>query len=290
MGTVGNIAAILNMKPSVILGVPSYVYHVLRRAKEEGCRLDFVKKIVLGASRITRPFKTKLTELLTGMGASDVTVFGTYGFTEARSAWAECPTPPDVSSGYFLYPDKEIFEVIDPRTGEVQKEGEDGELVYTSLDSRGSSVIRYRTGDYVRGGMTYEPSPYSNLKVPRISSDITRLSNVKSLQLSKVKGCLVNLNYFAAILSSHAGLQEWQLEIRKRNDDPFDMDELVLYLCAREESDPSHLQEVIIEKIRSATEVSPNAIHFISLTEMVDRLELESANKVKRIIDRRPQS
>ena len=98
--------------------------------------------------------------MLNAQGARNVYIFGTYGFTEARTAWAECPTENHLSSGYHLYPDKEIFEIIDPATGEVKDDDEDGELVYTSLDSRASVMLRYRTGDIVKGGITHEPCPY----------------------------------------------------------------------------------------------------------------------------------
>jgi phenylacetate-CoA ligase len=290
MGTDGNIAAILKMKPSVIMGVPSYVYHVLRLAKNQGCKLDFVKKVVLGAARISEGFKIKLAGMLEAQGARDVSVFGTYGFTEARSAWAECPTSNDVSSGYHLYPDKEIFEVIDPATEEVQGEGKDGELVYTAIDARGSAVLRYRTGDFVRGGITYEPCPYCQRTVPRISSEITRLSDVKDLQLSKIKGSLVNLNNFTSVLSEIHLIDEWQIELKKKDNDPFEIDEVDIYACVKKDCDKAQLEAEIKKKMLLATEVTPNAVHFISLEEMVNRLELEFANKAKRIVDKRPET
>ncbi len=289
MGTEGNINAILKMKPSVILGVPSYVYHLLRTAKEKSRDLSFVKTVVLGASRITIPFKKKLAESLESMGAKNVSVIGTYGFTEARCAWAECPTSLDVSSGYHLYPDKEIFEVIDPKTGEVKEEGEDGELVYTSLDARGSCVLRYRTGDFVKGGITSEPCPYCQKNVPRISSDITRLSDIKDLQLTKIKGTLVNLDNFAACLSEFMNIEEWQIEIGKKNNDPFEIDELVVYATPKGAYDRTSLEENIKKKIMAATEVTPNRVQFVELPEMIKRLELETANKEKRIVDKRPK-
>lgn len=289
MGTEGNIAAIEKMKPSVILGVPSYIYHVMRVAKEKGCQMPYVKKIVLGASRITEGFKMKLAELLHSMGAKDVCVFGTYGFTEARCAWAESPTALDQSSGYHLYPDKEIFEIVDPETGEVKGEGEDGELVYTSLDSRGSVMLRYRTGDFVKGGIVYSPSPHSKLAVPRISSDITRLSDVKDLQLSKIKGALVNLNAFAAVLSDVEMVEEWQIEIRKKDNDPYEVDELVVYVCPNKDCNKAQLKEEIKKEIMIATEVTPNDVEFIAMPEMVSRLQIETANKEKRIVDSRPK-
>jgi phenylacetate-CoA ligase len=289
MSTDGNIGAILKMNPSVIIGVPSYVYHVLREAKDKGLRMASVKKVVLGASKVEPGFKQKLNELLVSMGASGVSIFGTYGFTEARAAWAECPTSLDVSSGYHLYPDKEIFEIIDPETQEVKGEGEDGELVYTSLDSRCSSVLRYRTGDFVKGGITYEPCPYCKRRVPRLSSVITRLSDVKDLHLSKIKGALVNLGHFSEIMSSCPQVDEWQVELRKKNNDPYDVDEMVIYVSTTEGADQKELCDMIKRKMLEATEVTPNAIQFIPRPEMVKRLEIETANKEKRILDTRPK-
>jgi len=287
MSSEGSVAALLKMKPAVIVGVPSYVYHVLRLAKDKNCDMSFVKKVVLGAARVSDMFKIRLAGLLNSMGASHVSVFGTYGFTEARSAWVECPTKPEVSSGYHLYPDKEIFEIIDPETGEVKKDNEDGELVYTSLDSRGSVVIRYRTGDFVKGGITHEPCPYCKMTVPRISSDITRLSDVKDLKLSKIKGTLVNLSHFISVINDFDQIIEWQIEIRKKDNDPFEVDELVVYVCAKDGISKDALGEELRKKVLLATEVAPNEIIFLSLAEIVKRLELETASKEKRIIDAR---
>ena len=289
MGTDGNISALLKMKPSVVLGVPSYVYHVLREAKERNCKINFIKKVVLGAARLGEGFKEKVAELLKSMGAEDVSVFGTYGFTESRCAWAECPTSIDIASGYHLYPDKEIFEIIDPKTGDVKGEGEDGELVYTSIDARGSVVLRYRTGDFVKGGITTEPCPHCQRQVPRISSDITRLSDIKDFQLSKIKGALVDLNHFTSVLSEIKTIDEWQIELCKKNNDPFEVDQIVVYLCPTSDCDRQQVEKEIKKKILLATEVTPNEIHFIGLQEMVGRLELEVANKAKRIIDTRPK-
>lgn len=290
MGTEGNIGTLLKMKPTVIIGVPSYVYHVIRSAKEKNIRLDSVKKVVLGAAKIEEGFKQKLAELLESMGATGVSIFGTYGFTEARTAWAECPTSLDVSSGYHLYPDKEIFEIVDPETGEQKKEGEDGELVYTSLDSRASAMLRYRTGDFVKGGITYEPCPHCRRRVPRISSDITRLSNLKDLQLSKIKGTLVNMNLFASIFSDIKEIEEWQLEIKKRNNDPYDCDEFLVYLAVSNGIHREALAERVKRAICAQTEITPNAVQFLNLEEIIKRLELETANKEKRILDTRPKS
>ena len=289
LGTEGNLMAIGRVKPSAILGVPSYIYHLIRNAQEKGQDLSFLKKIVLGAGKVTVSYKQKIAEMLTTQGAKDVRIFGTYGFTEARSAWSECPAENHLSSGYHLYPDKEIFEINDPETGALKGLGEDGEIVYTSIDSRASVVLRYRTGDFVKGGIVHEPCPYCGRQTLRLASDISRLSDSKDLQLSKVKGTLVNLNHFGTVLNDIPEVDEWQIEIRKHNNDPYEVDEVVVYITPKASTTQESCAAMIKDKIIGATEVAPNEIKFIPLNEMVKRLELETANKEKRILDVRPK-
>ncbi len=289
MGTEGNLTAMMRSKPSVVLGVPSYIYHMVRFAQERKYDLSFIKKIVLGASKVTVGYKQKLAGMLEACGVKQVLIFGTYGFTEARTAWAECPTENHLSSGYHLYPDKEIFEVIDPATGEVKGDGEDGELVYTPIDARASVVLRYRTGDLVKGGITHGQCPYCGRVTLRMSSDISRLSDVKDLNLSKIKGVLVNMDHFAGVLNDIPGIDEWQIEIRKHNNDPYDSDELVVYVTPKKDINEATFPDFLKDKLMGATELAPNEIKFVPLPEMLKRLELETSNKEKRILDTRPK-
>lgn len=289
MGTQGNIEAILKVKPDIVIGVPGYIYHLVRSARQVNKDFGFIKKIILGASAVPPGFKEKLSSMLIEMGRPEgVQVIGTYGFTEAKCAWGECPTDIGVSSGYHTYPDKEIFEVIDPATGEVKGEGEDGELVYTSIDSRGSCVLRYRTGDLVKGGVVYSPCPYCKRTIPRISSGIYRASNIKNLQLSKVKGTLVNLNTFGAILEAEKGIEEWQVELRKKDNDPYEVDELLLYLSLSADTEQENFKKILCDKILSLTEITPNAIIILPHQEMLKQVEIEISHKVKRFVDKRP--
>lgn len=288
MGTEGNIRALLKIKPQFLIGVPSFVYHILKTARAEKQDMSFLNRIILGASPVPTGFKLKIAELLKEMGATDVRVFGTYGFTEARCAWAECPTDINVSSGYHTYPDKEVFEVIDPDTGEVKGEGEDGELVYTGIDARGTCVLRYRTGDLVEGGIIYSPCPHCGMTVPRISSKLSRASNIKNIQLSKIKGSLVNLNDLERLLDNKPEINDWQIEIAKKNDDPFEVDELALYVCLFENVDKDSFSRALNEEVLALIEVSFNRILYVSHKEITEKIEIESAVKAKKIVDKRP--
>ncbi|HRS96962.1 MAG TPA: phenylacetate--CoA ligase, partial [Smithella sp.] len=52
--------------------------------------------------------------------------------------------------GMHIFEDHFIVETINPKTGEVLPEGEEGELVFTSLTKEANPLIRYRTGDISR--------------------------------------------------------------------------------------------------------------------------------------------
>lgn len=289
MGSYGDLRAISRLRAEALIGVPGYVYHLLRRAAAEGYDLSSIKVVVLGAERVPPGMKDKICELLSGMGAKAVQVFGTYGFTEARMAFAECPTPDSRYTGYHLYPDLAIFEVVDPETGEVLPEGSDGELVFTPLQSRASCVFRYRTGDLVRGGIQYDPCPHCGRTVPRISSDLTRQSSLTDLQLLKVKGTLVNLEDCAMLLSGIREVEEWQIELRKKDDDPMEVDELIVHLAVRDGEPREATASRVREEFRVRLEVAPNRVEFLELEAMLRKIGMETEMKEKRFVDARPK-
>ncbi|MCU0867299.1 MAG: phenylacetate--CoA ligase family protein, partial [Planctomycetes bacterium] len=223
------------------------------------------------------------------VGARNVRIFGTYGFTEARMAFAECPTKDNAYTGYHLYPDLAIFEVIDPVTGEVLPEGHDGELVFTPLNARASTVFRYRTGDRVRGGLRWDPCPHCGRTVPRISSDLTRESSLKDLQLLKVKGTLVNLEDCAVLLGSMPEVEEWQIELRKKDDDPLEVDELIVHLALKSGTDELRTAATVRDLFHTRLELTPNQVKFLGLESMLRQIGMETEMKERRFVDQRPK-
>ncbi len=290
MGSTGDLRAIGRLRADALIGVPGYVYHLLRRAVADGVDLSSIRCVVLGAEKVPPGLKGKITALLAETGAHDVRVFGTYGFTEARMAWAECPTANNDYTGYHLYPDLGIFEVVDPETGEVMPDGEDGELVFTPLNARASTVFRYRTGDRVKGGLQYEPCPHCGRTVPRISSDLSRESNLKDLQLLKVKGTLVNLEDCAMLLGDMPEVEEWQIELRKKDNDPHEVDEMVVHLAVKSGCVESDAADRVQDLFKSRLEISPNEVEFLGLDSMLRKIGMETEMKEKRFLDARPQA
>ncbi|MEZ5990130.1 MAG: AMP-binding protein [Planctomycetota bacterium] len=286
-GTEGNLRALERMQPEAVVGVPGYLYHMLREARARDMRLPQLRRVVLGADAVPPGFKAKLGELLAGMGATEVSILGTYGFTEARMAFAECPATDGGSSGYHLLPDRGIFELVDPATGAVLPADADGELVYTPLTGRGTTVFRYRTGDLVEGGIRWDPCPHCGRTLPRIGSRLHRASSYKSLALKKIKGTLVNLEEIGQVLADDLAVEEWQVEIRKKDDDPLEVDELVLLVALRPGAAADEVRDRLRRLVMARTEVSPNEVRVLALDELLTRVGMEKEMKEKRFVDAR---
>lgn len=77
--------------------------------------------------------------------AWDCRIFEHYGMTEMGLGCAvSCPE----LNGYHVRENDLYIEIIDPVTGEVLPDGEEGEIVFTTLTRKGMPFIRYRTGDW----------------------------------------------------------------------------------------------------------------------------------------------
>ena len=290
-GTEGQLRFIRKIRPDVLIGMPTFVYHVLRHAAEENVSLESVSRIVLGGEKVPAGMKRKLVSLAQELGARDVDVVTTYGFTEAKMAFAECARPVgEPSCGYHLYPDLALFEVIDPVTGEVQPPQTPGELVFTPLDARGTVVLRYRTGDFIDGGLTYEPCPNCGRCLPRLVGNISRRTEVREMRVDKIKGTLVDFNELEHVLDDCPHVGAWQIELRKHNDDPLDLDELILHVAKHNGMAEPQLARDLHERFAARAEIHPNLIQFHTLDEMRELQGVGTELKERKLVDHRPSA
>jgi len=289
MGTDGNMRLMKKIKPDVLIGMPTFLYHLLLGAVNEGIKLPNLKKIVLGGEKAPFGMRRKLRALANQMGAPKIDVLRSYGFTESKLAWAECPFDENAgSAGYHIHPDMSLIEIVDPKTGEPRGEGEPGEIVFTPLMARGSVVMRYRTGDCIDGGLFYEPCPFCGRQVPRLVGEISRNSEVRELQINKLKGTLVDFNRLEHVLDNVDHVGTWQLELRKHHDDPLDVDEVVLHVAKADEYGDSQLRQMLDDRFASEVEMHPNRIEFHSEDEMKALQGTGTQLKEQRIVDHRP--
>lgn len=291
MGTEGNLRAIQKIRPQVIAGMPTFIYHVLSEAVRENLRIEGLSCVLLGGEKVADGIRHKLVSLCAQLGSPDAVVVATYGFTEAKLAWAECPFKiGEIPSGYHLYPDLGIFEVIDPATGQVLPDNVGGELVYTPLEQRGTVVLRYRTGDHIEHGLTYDPCPHCGKRMPRLLGRISRVSDFRAMRFQKIKGTIMDFNELEHALDDARGIGSWQIELRKANDDPLELDEIHLHVTRTGESSEAEIEEHLATMLHSNFEVSPNKIIFHSPEQMRELQKVGVALKEQRVMDNRPPS
>ena len=289
MGTEGNLRLIKKIKPDVLIGMPTFQYHLLTEAVREGIELPNLKRIVLGGEKAPAGMRRKLRALAAQLGAPQIDVLRTYGFTEAKLAWAECPFAEEAgSAGYHVDPDLALLEIVDPKTGAPRGEGEPGEIVFSPLDARGTVVVRYRTGDCIDGGLFFEPCPFCGREVPRLMGEISRNSEVRELHIEKLKGTLVDFNHLEHVLDNAEHIGTWQVELRKRNDDPLECDELILHVEKTDDFDETRLREMLGARFAAELEVHPNRIAFRSTEELRQRQGVGTQLKEQRVVDHRP--
>lgn len=136
------ITVIEDFHPTVIAGTPSYILKVAEEMTELGKnpRESSIKYGIFGAEPWSEEMR-KLLEETYGIKACDI-----YGLSEVMGPGVamECHEAQD---GLHICEDHFIVEVINPDTLEPVPDGEEGELVFTSLTKEAFPVIRYRTGD-----------------------------------------------------------------------------------------------------------------------------------------------
>lgn len=283
MGTQKIMDSIERLKVNVITMIPGYCYHLLREAVKQKRDFSNLKYIVFGAERVSPAFRMKVKELLKEVGANEVQILATYASTEAKTAWIQCAE----HTGYHLYPDLEFIELVD-KNGKRVQDGQPGEIVYTALDWRGTVVVRYRTGDMAQG-IDYTPCPHCGRTVPRILPDIQRSSDIKEFHLTKIKGELVNLNNVFPLMSAIQGVDEWQLTVRKRNNDPFDLDEIVVAVSPRAGVEFPVIEDAVKKQMHSELQVGV-IVEQKTTEQLIESLGMETELKEKRIVDSRPKN
>jgi phenylacetate-CoA ligase len=136
---------ITDFKPDIIMVTPSYMQVIIEEFARRGldARDSALKVGIFGAEPWTEAMRREI-ELKAGIDAVDI-----YGLSEVMGPGvaSECIESKD---GPVIWEDHFYPEIIDPETGAVLPDGEEGELVFTSLTKQAMPVVRYRTRDLTR--------------------------------------------------------------------------------------------------------------------------------------------
>ena len=133
----------IDFKTTVLCSTSSYALLLSEEIKKRGVGDKLaLKKGIIGSERWGDKMRNRI--------ASDlgVELYDIYGLTEIYGPGIGISC--DYSNGIHLWDDYIYFEIIDPKTGKVLPDGEEGELVITTLQKEGAPLIRYRTHDLTR--------------------------------------------------------------------------------------------------------------------------------------------
>jgi phenylacetate-CoA ligase len=139
------VGLINDFKPRGIMVTPSYMLNILEAFHKAGLdpRKSSLEVAVFGAEPWTEAMRREIED------AFDLNAVDIYGLSEVMGPGVanECVETKD---GPVIWEDHFYPEIIDPVTGEVLPDGEEGELVFTTLTKEGMPIVRYRTRDLTR--------------------------------------------------------------------------------------------------------------------------------------------
>ena len=132
------IAEICAREIDCLVGLPVQVLGLVRHPDAATIPAGRIKSVLLSTDYVPAAIVCEIERV---WGAP---VFNHYGMTEmGLGGGVDC----QARCGYHLREADLYFEVVDPESGLPLPEGEQGEVVFTTLTRTGMPLIRYRTGD-----------------------------------------------------------------------------------------------------------------------------------------------
>ncbi len=255
-----------DFKPDVIVVTPSYMLSILDEMDRHGIdpAATSLKVGVFGAEPWTNDMREEMERRL-DMHAVDI-----YGLSEVVGPGVACETV-ETKDGLHVWEDHFYPEIIDPETGEVLPDGEQGELVFTSLTKEAFPIIRYRTRDLTR-------------LLPGTARSMRRIEKItgRSDDMIILRGVNLFPSQIEEILLAIPGLTAFfQLHLKKKGR----MDAMDVFVEARSqasgEADREVLAKQVVGRIKDVIGVS------VGVTVVPPGGIERSQGKAKRIIDER---
>ena len=263
---------IQDFKPKIIMVTPSYMLTILDEMEAQGIdpKETSLKIGIFGAEPWT-PAMRLAVEARAGIDAVDI-----YGLSEVMGPGVanECVETKD---GPTIWEDHFYPEIINPETGEVVADGEEGELVFTSLSKEAMPVIRYRTRDLTR---LLPPSARSMRRMAKITG--------RSDDMLSIRGVNVFPTQIEELICKMPKLApQYLLEVDKNGH----MDTLTVKVEVNAEANVGRHPE---QKEALAKELTHHikALIGVSCKVVVGEpfsIERVTVGKAKRVVDRRPK-
>ena len=243
--------SIHKFKPSYLIAVPSFLLKLIEYAENND--IDINKSSVKGVICIGEPLKNQdfTPNVLSQKIKSkwDIDLFSTYASTEMGTAFAEC----EHQQGGHHHPELIIVEILDEDDNPV-KEGEEGELVVTTLGVEAMPLLRFKTGDIVKAHC--EPC--------KCGRNTLRLGPVvgRKKQMIKYKGTTIYPPAMHNLLNDFSEIENYIIEI---DNNEIGTDKITIKIGSNNVSED--LYERLKDHFRAKLRVSPQ-IEFVSVKEI----------------------
>ncbi|WP_158737444.1 phenylacetate--CoA ligase PaaK [Alteribacillus sp. YIM 98480] len=184
------ITLIQDFEPRIICGTPSYILNVGETMKNMGIdpASTSIEYAILGAEPWSEEMRSTIEKLF-NIKAMDI-----YGLSEVMGPGVamECK---DCQDGLHIAEDHFYVEVIDPETLMPVPEGQDGEIVFTSLTKEALPIIRYRTGDIASITREHCTCGRTTTKMSRIKGRIDDMIILRGVNVfpSEIERCILQM-------------------------------------------------------------------------------------------------
>ena len=274
--TMRQVMLIEDFKPKVICATPSYALHIAEVMEAHGKdpRASSLQYGIFGSEPWSEEMRNTLEEKL-GIKAVDI-----YGLSEVIGPGVaiECH---EAQNGLHIQEDHFYTEVIDPDTLETLPDGEEGELVFTSLTKEAFPIIRYRTGDIAAMNREKCKCGRTTTRMSRIKGRIgdmiiVRGVNVFPLEMERSLLQIEDLApYYQVYLDKNGTMDTVELRV--------ELSEAVFNACEQniEHVDVKRLSQLIQVKIKEDCLVS------IEVNILPPKSIPRSEGKAVRVIDQR---
>lgn len=255
----------LDFESTVLTATSSFALLLGEEAERRGLRDQLRLRIgIFGSERWGEAMRARIEELL-GVESFDI-----YGLTElyGPGTGIECAE----HDGIHYWDDYYIIEIVDPETGEQLPEGEEGEIVLTTLRKEAMPLLRYRTRDLSH--LYTDPCPCGS-PFPRIARLKARTDD-----MIKVRGVALYPSAIDQVLAAVPGLgSEYQIHVQREHG----RDELLIRVESATDDAPDDLPERVEIAARQGLDVRPTV-------EVVPPGTLpRSERKTQRVFDHREQ-
>ncbi|RLM94925.1 phenylacetate--CoA ligase PaaK [Haloarcula sp. Atlit-7R] len=258
-----------DLESDVFACTPSYALYLAETAEEMGHdpRELPISTIIFGAEPCTDPMREEIEARL-GVDGIDI-----YGLSEIIGPGVSCECH-EAQDGLHIWEDHFYPEVIDPHTKEPVEEGEEGELVLTTLTKEALPVFRYRTGDLTT--LNYDECACGRTMV--------RMDNVtgRTDDLLIIRG--VNLypsEIEHAVLDIDGVAPHYRIDLYE--EDNLDVLELTIERTAEQGPGDKALEDEIIERLENVLAFTPDELELVA----PGSIERTQVGKVKRVYDHR---